>query len=120
MRTHILKDLLIWRKSMTLVKEIYLLTESLPSSENYGLQNQMRRCAVSIPSNIAEGAGRNTPKEFCQFLRIATGSCYELETQLLLLVELNFKILDDIQPALNNLTEIQKMIYKFKNSLMSS
>ncbi len=84
---------------MTLVKEIYLLTETLPGSENYGLQNQMRRCAVSIPSNIAEGAGRNTPKEFCQFLRIATGSYYELETQLLLLVELNFKILDDIQPA---------------------
>ncbi|MBA5246024.1 four helix bundle protein [Marnyiella aurantia] len=119
MKTHRLRDLLIWQKSMVLVKDIYLLTENITASENYGLVSQIRRSAVSIPSNIAEGAGRNNPKEFYQFLGIANGSSYELETQLLLLVELNFKSEIEIQPLLNVLMEIQKMIYKFKTSLMN-
>lgn len=102
---------------MTLVKEVYLLTEDLPSDEKYGLISQIRRCAVSIPSNIAEGAGRNNVKEFNQFLGIASGSTYELETQLILLTDLNFKNENEIVPILNNLNEIQKMIYKFKTNL---
>lgn len=118
MKAHRLHNLLIWRKSMTLVKGVYLLTEKLPSDEKYGLTSQIRRCAVSIPSNIAEGAGRNNVKEFNQFLGIATGSSYELETQLILLVDLNFKNQDEIAPLLNNLNEIQKMIYKFKTNLI--
>ena len=76
---------------MSLVKEIYLITQDLPSEEKFGLISQIRRCAVSIPSNIAEGAGRNNVNEFIQFLGIASGSAYELETQLILLFELNFK-----------------------------
>ncbi|AYO57892.1 four helix bundle protein [Chryseobacterium sp. 6424] len=119
MKTHRLRDLLIWQKSIALVKNIYLLTENITTKETYGLISQIRRCAVSIPSNIAEGAGRNNPKEFYQFLGIANGSSYELETQLLLLVELNFKSEEEIQPLLNVLMEIQKMIYKFKTSLMN-
>lgn len=104
---------------MILVKDIYLLTENIPATEKFGLISQIRRCAVSIPSNIAEGAGRNNPKEFNQFLGVANGSSYELETQLLLLVELNFKCEEDIQPLLNVLMEIQKMIYKFKTNLIN-
>ena len=118
MKTHRLKELLIWKKSMILVKDFYLLTENIPSTEKFGLISQIRRCAVSIPSSIAEGAGRNNPKEFYQFLGIANGSSYELETQLILLVDLNFKSEEEIQPLLNILTEIQKMIYKFKTNLM--
>ncbi|MGS0746903.1 four helix bundle protein [Halpernia sp. GG3] len=77
MKTHRLKELLIWRKSMILAKDVYLLTENIPSTEKLGLISQIRRCAVSIPSNIAEGAGRNNPKEFYQFVGIANGSSFE-------------------------------------------
>lgn len=102
-----------------LVKDVYLVTEKRSSNEKFGLISQIRRCAVSIPSNIAEGAGRNNAKEFYQFLGIASGSCYELETQLILLVELNFEKQTEIAPLLNNLNEIQKMIYRFKTNLIN-
>ena len=105
---------------MILTKNVYLLTSDLPSEEKFGLISQIRRCAVSIPSNIAEGAGRNNKNEFNQFLGIAMGSCYELETQLILLVELDFKTENEVAPLLENLNEIQKMIYKFKTNLMSN
>ncbi|MCT3958959.1 four helix bundle protein [Elizabethkingia anophelis] len=118
MKAHRLQDLQIWQKSILLVKEVYLLTEKLPADEKYGLVSQIKRCAVSIPSNIAEGAGRNSSKEFYQFLGIAQGSSYELETQLILLVKLNFMEEIKILPLLQYLTEIQKMIYKFKTNLI--
>ena len=102
---------------MNLVKEIYIITQNLPAEEKFGLISQVRRCAVSIPSNIAEGAGRNNVKEFIQFLGIASGSAYELETQLILLFELNFKQEIEITPLTNELAEIQKMIYSFKTKL---
>ena len=76
MRTHL--DLDVWKKSMQIVKKIYKITSKFPDTEKYGLTNQMRRCAVSIPSNIAEGAGRNSKKEFKQFLYISLGSISEL------------------------------------------
>lgn len=117
MKAHRLHDLIVWKKSIQLVKEIYILTADLPSEEKFGLISQIRRCAVSIPSNIAEGAGRNNKNEFVHFLGIASGSCYELETQLILLVELNFKSDEQVSPLLNNLLEIQKIIYKFKENL---
>lgn len=117
MKAHRLHDLIVWKKSMTLVKNIYVLTNDLPSEEKFGIVSQIRRCAVSIPSNIAEGAGRNNKKEFVQFLGIASGSCYELETQLILLSELNFKNENEVAVLLENLLEIQKMIYKFKENL---
>lgn len=117
MKAHKLQDLKVWTKAIRLAKEVYLLTETLPDEEKFGLKSQIRRCAISIPSNIAEGAGRNHPNEFIQFLGIASGSTYELETQLILLIELNFISEDAIQPLLNELTEIQKMIYSFKLKL---
>lgn len=119
MKAHRLQDLQIWKRSMNLVKEIYLITQDLPSEEKYGLISQIRRCAVSIPSNIAEGAGRNNVKEFIQFLGIASGSSYELETQLILLFELKFKTEDEISPLTKELSEIQKMIYSFKTKLIN-
>lgn len=78
------KDLIVWQKSIDLAVELYTLTDDFPRSEVYGLSSQMRRAAVSIPSNIAEGRRRGTRKDFTQFLRIAYGSGAELETQLLI------------------------------------
>jgi len=87
-KTH--KDLDVWKEAMTLAKEIYRLTANFPKEETYGLVSQIRRAAVSIPSNIAEGAARNSSKEFIQFLYVSLGSLAELETQLLLSRELGF------------------------------
>ena len=76
------KGLIVWQKSMDLVVEIYKITKILPKYETYGLADQMRRAAISIPSNIAEGQGRNSSREFVHFLKISRGSCAELDTQL--------------------------------------
>ena len=76
------KDLIVWQKGIELSRQIYLLTERFPKEEIYGITSQMRRAAVSIPSNIAEGRSRGTCKDFIQFLRIALGSISELETQI--------------------------------------
>lgn len=84
------EDLNIWKKSMDLVEQVYLLSNELPKNERFGLTSQIKRCCVSIPSNIAEGAGRNSKKEFIHFLSIANGSTAELKTQLLLLIRLKF------------------------------
>ena len=84
------RDLLIWQKSMDLVTEIYQLTKSFPKEELFGLTNQIRRSAVSIPSNIAEGCGRRTSKDTLQFLHIAKGSLFELETQLYISLDQNY------------------------------
>ncbi|MBN1783217.1 four helix bundle protein [bacterium] len=86
MKTH--KDLDVWKLGIDLVKEIYLMTRKFPSNEQYGLVSKMRKCAVSIPSNIAEGAARNSKKEYLQFLYISLGSMSELETQLIISKEL--------------------------------
>jgi four helix bundle protein len=104
MKTH--KDLLVWKKAMEMVEEIYEITRSIPQSELYGLTNQIRRSAVSIPSNIAEGAARNSRKEFLQFLYISLGSISELETQLLIASRLHFI---DAIPC-DKLDEIKKML----------
>ena len=87
-------ELLVWQESMALVKDIYTLTSHFPKEELYSLTNQMRRAAVSIPSNIAEGAGRTGSKEFLQFLSIARGSLSELETQILISDSLGYCIQD--------------------------
>ena len=87
-KTH--KDLDVWKESMNLAKEVYKLTERFPREEIFGLTSQMRRAAVSIPSNIAEGAARKSDKEFIQFLHVSLGSLAEVETQLLLSRELGF------------------------------
>lgn len=102
------KDLIVWQKSMMLVKDIYKLTSELPKEETYGLKSQMRRCAVSIPSNIAEGSRRGSRKDFAQFLRISMGSASELETQILLSKDLYSEV--DYGKTEAQLIEIQKML----------
>lgn len=102
------KELDVWKKSMDLVAEIYDITKEFPRDEVYGLTSQLRRSAVSIPSNIAEGAARNTKKEFMQFLYIALGSAAEAETQLLIAHRLNFSAkANDLIPKL---TSVKQMI----------
>ena len=84
------KDLAVWKESIKLVKEVYLLLKDFPSYEQFGICSQMRRAAVSVPSNIAEGAGRNSDKELVRFCYIAQGSLSELETQLIISAELGY------------------------------
>lgn len=95
-----------------IVKTIYDISTQLPSDEKYGLTGQLRRCAVSIPSNIAEGASRSSNKEFSYFLEIAYGSCFELETQLLLCSDISYLPTDLVNTIITDLQEVQKMIYK--------
>ena len=102
------KELIVWQKSMTLVKDIYQLTNDFPSEEKYGLISQMRRSSVSIPSNIAEGWGRLSRKNYIQFLRISRGSLFELETQLLITKELNY--INDSEKIEGLIIEISKML----------
>ncbi len=92
MKTH--KDLDVWKKSIEFARELYTVTGSFPKEEIFGLTNQLRRAAVSIPSNIAEGAARQTRKEFIQFLHIALGSSAEVETQLILAEKLKLTSAD--------------------------
>jgi len=87
---HSHKDLTVWKRSMELVLAVYVLTENFPRTEIYGLTSQMRRCAVSIPSNIAEGRSRGTRRDYLQFLRISLGSAAELETQIEISKQLPF------------------------------
>ena len=89
-RINTFRDLIVWRKAIDFVTSIYKLTTSFPANELYGLSLQIRRCAVSIPSNIAEGYGRRSTKDYIRFLNIAMGSIYELQTQLEIGLNLNF------------------------------
>ena len=110
------KDLIVWQKSMQVVVAIYALTKNLPHSEIYGLNSQMRRSAVSLPSNIAEGSRRGSRKEYRHFLRIAFGSGAELETQLILAQQL-FGLVDG---KLNDLLdEVMKMLNRMISTLDS-
>jgi four helix bundle protein len=113
------KDLLVWQKGMNLAKLVYKLTMRFPAEERYGLTSQLRRAAVSVPSNIAEGQARRGTNEFLQFLSIAEGSLAELETQLLLSVELDFTQQAEAEPALKETDELQKMLVALKRKLSS-
>ncbi|MBI2048711.1 MAG: four helix bundle protein [Parcubacteria group bacterium] len=102
------RQLVVWQRSMELAEEIYRLSGKFPDTERFGMTSQMRRAAVSVPSNIAEGRQRGTRKDFAQFLRIADGSAAELETQLLLSCKLfNVK---DAKRAFSLLSEVQRML----------
>jgi four helix bundle protein len=114
---HNLKELKIWNKAIDLSVNVYKATSNFPQEEKYGLTSQIRRSAVSVPSNISEGAGRNSNKEFIHFLGIANGSSYELQTQLIISNRLNLISDEIIEPILNEISEIQKMTYTFKNTL---
>jgi len=104
------KDLLVWQKAIILVKEIYLLTKKLPDEEKFGLTSQMRRCSVSIASNIAEGWGRNSTKSYIQFLRITRGSLLELETQVIICKELTYISNENYNRINNLIAEESKML----------
>lgn len=111
------EDLKIWKKSIDLAKSVYQLASQLPSNEKYGLVSQIKRSAISVSSNIAEGAGRNSNKEFKHFLSIANGSCYELYTQLILVIELNIISKEKVEQVIELCVEIQKMNYSFQKRL---
>lgn len=111
------KDLIVWQKGYELVKQVYKVTSNLPQAEVFALQSQMHRSAVSIVSNIAEGNGRKTTKDYCQFLHIAYGSVAELETQLFLCRDL-YNI--DINKCTSLLTEVSKMLRVIINKLEPS
>lgn len=106
---HNFKELIIWQKSMDLVTDVYKYSTSLPDDQKYGLTSQLLRSAVSIPSNIAEGSGRNSDKEFVRFLNISNGSCCELETQILIARNIQFLPEGIAKDLLNQLKEVQKM-----------
>jgi len=109
------RELTVWQKSMQLAKRVYKITKSLPMEEKFGLAGQMQRCAVSIPSNIAEGNKRATARDYVQFIRIASGSAAELETQLLLTQDIYGIQLNEELQLLN---EIQKMLQVMGSRLL--
>ena len=115
------KDLLIWQKGINIVVNVYELTEEFPKEERYALTSQLKRAALSIPSNIAEGYGRSSTQSYIYFITIARGSLFELETQLILAEKLklikNEKLFDNL---MNQIIEESKMINSFINKLESS
>ena len=114
---HKLEDLKIWNKAMNIAESTYLLSTDFPKEEKFGLTSQIRRSAVSVPSNIAEGAGRNTKGEFKNFLGIASGSTYELFTQLILSYKLKLVEKELVDPIIREVLEVQKMNYALIKSL---
>jgi four helix bundle protein len=111
------RDLTVWQRSMQLALAVYRLTQNFPREEMYGLTNQLRRCSVSIPSNIAEGQGRSSTGEFKHFLGIARGSNFELQTQLELARGLGMGDLKVLTEAEGLSHEVGKMLYAMLNSL---
>ncbi len=111
------RELLVWRKSVQLVKAIYLATRDYPDDERYGLRSQMRRAAVSVPSNIAEGQSRYSQKEFLRFLSNARGSLSELETQVTLSLELNLVAKKIADSLLRDCGEVGRMLNGLYNSI---
>lgn len=104
------KELIVWQKSIDLVEAVYKITENFPKNESFGLTSQMRRAAISVASNIAEGRNRGTRKDFVQFLRMALGSASELETQIIICKRIPPLSKYDYQLLENLLTEIIKML----------
>jgi len=117
---HRFKELDVWINSIKLVEDVYKATSGFPGSEQFGITNQIRRSAVSIPSNIAEGAGKNTNVDFCRFISIASGSCNELETQLLISYKLNYLSSPDYKKLEIKLLSIQNMLFGLQRSLHST
>jgi len=114
------KNLKIWEQGIELVKQIYVLTEQLPSTEKFGLKSQITRAAVSIPSNIAEGCSRNSEVEFKRFLEIAMGSLFEVQTQLIIIQELNFIKPENLETILELVETEGKMINALINTIKNN
>jgi four helix bundle protein len=113
------KDLIVWQKGMDLATAVYQLTENFPKEEMYGLTSQMRRCAVSIPSNIAEGKLRGSDKEFGRFLSIAFGSAGELETQVLIAKRMTKTAALDYATVDVLLDEVMRILNQFTQNIRS-
>lgn len=114
---HNFKNIIAWQKARALVKEVYLLSKKFPKEEVYELTVQVRRAAISIPSNIAEGSSRGSDKDFSRFLDIAIGSSFEVETQLILSYDLNYISEGELASISEAITEVQKLIYGFQKTL---
>ena len=114
---HNFRDLDVWKKSIGFVSRVYTITNSFPSSELYGIVSQMQRAAISIPSNIAEGAGRDSNSDFSRFISIAEGSAYEIETQITIAHEILYLNDKDYNSLLMDIQEIQRMLSGLKRSL---
>lgn len=113
------KELMIWEKGIELVKAVYTLTKKLPSEEKYGMISQLTRSAVSIPANIAEGSSRNSDKDYARFIQIALGSAFESQTYLVLIKEMNWIKIEEIEVAEILLEEEIKMLHSFLKKLNS-
>ena len=111
------RELIVWQKSIAAAKSVYSLVKKLPKEEMYGLSDQMRRAAVSIPSNIAEGNARSSTNEYLHFLSIANGSKAELETQLLLCIEIGYLTEQEVSETWGLLQEVGKMLHVLMRSL---
>ena len=114
---HNYRELKIWQRGVELATKVYQLSLKFPSDEKFGLTSQIRRAAVSISSNIAEGSGRTTDKDFANFLAYAYGSLCEVDTQLQIAVNLSFVAKEEIEELENEIDEVQRMIYSFKRNL---
>jgi four helix bundle protein len=112
------KDLVVWQKGIALAKLVYGLTRSFPSEEKFGIVAQMRRAAVSIPSNVAEGQSRHTTGEFVQFISHAEGSVAELDTQLILSIDLNFCTTAAADPTFELIGELRRMLNALRRKLL--
>ncbi|MDB5281489.1 MAG: ribosomal protein [Bacteroidota bacterium] len=117
---HNFKNIIAWQKVRMLVKEIYLMTKKFPKEELYELTSQVRRAVVSVPSNIAEGSGRGSSKEFSRFLDIAIGSSFEMETQMILSFDLNYITEEELASVTEKTSEVQKLIYGFQKTLKTN
>lgn len=117
MGMHSFRELKIWQRSMDLAEMIYQLTDGFPKDEKFGLSSQLKRCAVSIPSNISEGAGRGTNRQFKYFLEISMGSCNEVQTQIELSYRLGFIKKEVLYKVADETLQIYRMILSFYNSL---
>jgi four helix bundle protein len=109
----------IWTDSMALVDDVYTFVEAFPNTEKYGLSSQITRSAVSIPSNIAEGASRNSEKEFARFLEIALGSAFELETQLIIAERRKYLSVFHLEETIKKLSSLQKRIYGLRRKIIN-
>jgi four helix bundle protein len=114
------RKLKIWEQGIEIVKEVYKLSQKLPSEEKFGLKSQITRAAVSIPSNIAEGSSRNSEVEFKRFLEIAMGSLFELETQLIIVQELNLINSEELKNIFELIEKEEKMINGLINTIKNS
>lgn len=116
---HKFRELIVWQRAMELARNIYSLTRSFPYTEQKGIISQLQRAAVSIAANIAEGAGRKTQKDFAHFLTQANGSAFEIETLLDISLSQNYLTQQEYDNIINQLEEIEKILYKMTNNLTS-